>query len=73
MQEDLIYTINSAEPKIGSLIKTNNGDYKMINFENVMADFNGPESEELNLCELNWDGPNNGNDRRNMIAFEDQE
>lgn len=73
MQEDLIYTINSAEPKIGSLIKTNNGDCKMINFENVMADFNGPESEELNLCELNWDGPNNGNDRRNMIAFEDQE
>ena len=73
MQEDLISTINGAEPKIGSLIKTNNGDCKMINFENVMADFNGPESEELNLCELNWDGPNNGNDRRNMIAFEDQE
>ena len=45
----------------------------MINFENVMADFNGPESEELNLCELDWGGPNNSNDRRNMIAFEDQE
>ncbi|EGU39705.1 MULTISPECIES: hypothetical protein [Vibrio] len=45
----------------------------MINFENVMADFNGPESEELNLCELNWGEANNSNDRRNMIAFEDQE
>ena len=73
MQDDLIYTINRTEPKIGSLIKTNNGDYKMINFESVMADFNGPESEELNLCELDWGGSNNSNDRRNMIAFEDQE
>ncbi len=48
----------------------------MINFENVMADFNGPESERTKpmwIRELGWTKKQASDDRRNMIAFEDQE
>jgi hypothetical protein len=45
----------------------------MINFENVIEEFNGPESDELKLCEKGSENNIRSNDRRNMIAFEDQE
>lgn len=49
---------------------------KMINFEIVMAEFNGPDSEELNLDKIinlsKIIDHDFGNDRLNMIAFEEQ-
>ncbi|MEZ8657335.1 hypothetical protein AB6D60_25800 [Vibrio splendidus] len=45
----------------------------MINFEKIVAEFEGPEEKELNMLEVSCcSDRNKGNDRRNMIAFEDQ-